>query len=466
MSSVTRPPSSGYSRPSGVVNGRLKWPFTKRTSGSHIERTEHAGGEVRREVRRVRVEVEHQLAARDRERAPHGVALAQHRAELGEQLRLLVHLGAARGGDLGAPVAGGGVDHQDLVDQRLEPPQALHDRADRVRHLARREHDRDGLPLLFEQPLQGELRMVEGPDQLPRTIAVREPCSDHLPLGSRARAGARRGARGQLARARAGRARGADPGRSPPGPARGARRRRDRGALGAPGRRARGGPPRPRDRDHGHRQRQVARLQPAGARHAGERRRRARLLPLPDEGARAGPGARARAHRREVPAPRDLRRRHPARGAPRDPAALEPDPHEPGHAARGRAAEPPLVGRRAREPRLGRGGRGARVPRRVRLPRGERAAAAAPARPRLRQRAALPAHQRDDRQPARAGRAAHRASRSSSWTATARRAPSARSRCGTRRSWTSASAGAPPRCPRRPTCSPSWWSARSARSAS
>ena len=36
MSSVTRPPSFGYSRPSGVVNGRLKWPFTKRTSGSHI----------------------------------------------------------------------------------------------------------------------------------------------------------------------------------------------------------------------------------------------------------------------------------------------------------------------------------------------------------------------------------------------------------------------------------------------
>ena len=49
-------------------------------------------------------------------------------------------------------------------------------------------------------------------------------------------------------------------------------------------------------------------------------------------------------HRREVPAPRDLRRRHAARGAPRDPPALEPDPHEPGHAARRRAAEPPPWG--------------------------------------------------------------------------------------------------------------------------
>ena len=45
----------------------------------------------------------------------------------------------------------------------------------------------------------------------------------------------------------------------------------------------------------GHRERQVARLQPARARHARERRGGARLLPLPDEGARAGPGARARA---------------------------------------------------------------------------------------------------------------------------------------------------------------------------
>ncbi len=136
--------------------------------------------------------------------------------------------------------------------------------------------------------------------------------------------------------------------------------------------------------------------------------RGARLLPLPDEGARAGPGARPREARRALPAPRDLRRRHPARGAPRDPPALEPDPHEPGHAARRRPAEPPPVGRRAREPRLDRGGRGARLPGRVRLARGERSAPAAPPCPRVRHRPALPAHERHDREPGRAGRAADR----------------------------------------------------------
>ena len=112
--------------------------------------------------------------------------------------------------------------------------------------------------------------------------------------------------------------------------------------------------------------------------------------------------------RRPLPPPRDLRRRHAARGAALDQAALEPDPHEPGHAPRGGAAEPPLVGRRARQPRLGGGGRGARVPRRVRLARGERAAAAAAAGARLRHRAALPAHERHDREPDRARRAADR----------------------------------------------------------
>ena len=77
------------------------------------------------------------------------------------------------------------------------------------------------LSLLFEQPVHGVLRVMEGPDQLTRTIAVRESCPDQLPLGSRARAGARRGARRHRSRARAGRARGADPRRPPPGAARG-----------------------------------------------------------------------------------------------------------------------------------------------------------------------------------------------------------------------------------------------------
>ena len=49
---------------------------------------------------------------------------------------------------------------------------------------------------------------------------------------------------------------------------------------------------------------------------------------------------------------------------------LEPDPDEPRHAQPVGAAQPPPVGRRAREPRLDRGRRGARLPRRVRLARG------------------------------------------------------------------------------------------------
>ena len=50
---------------------------------------------------------------------------------------------------------------------------------------------------------------------------------------------------------------------------------------------------RPHDRDHRHGQRQVARFQPAGARHARHRPRGAGLLPLPDQGAGPGPGPQA-----------------------------------------------------------------------------------------------------------------------------------------------------------------------------
>ena len=201
----------------------------------------------------------------------------------------------------------------------------------------------------------------------------------------------------------------AAPGRAPPGAARVARPRGHRRALLAPGRGLRRRDAGARDRHDRHGERQVARVQPARARHARARPARPRALPLPDEGARPGPGAQAARAARAVPAPRDLRRRHAEGGAPRDPGPVEPDPHEPGHAERGRPAPPPQLGRRAGEPRLGRGGRGARLPRRVRLARGERAAAPAPARARVRHRAALRADERDDRQPARAGRAADRA---------------------------------------------------------
>ena len=168
------------------------------------------------------------------------------------------------------------------------------------------------------------------------------------------------------------------------------------------------GPLGARHRDHRHGERQVARLQPSRARHARGRPWRTGLLPLPDQGARPGPGPRARADRRALAAARDLRRRHAARRAPGDPRALQPDPHEPGHAAHRGAPQPRLVGRPASQPRLGRGRRGPRVPRRVRVARGECAASPAPVGPRLRLRAPLPPHERHDRQPARAGRAPDR----------------------------------------------------------
>ena len=69
--------------------------------------------------------------------------------------------------------------------------------------------------------------------------------------------------------------------------------------------------------------------------------------------------------------------------------------------------EPPRLGRAALQPRVRGRRRGARVPRRVRLARRQRAPPAPPHRRDPRLESALPADQRDDRQPARARRAAH-----------------------------------------------------------
>ena len=66
-------------------------------------------------------------------------------------------------------------------------------------------------------------------------------------------------------------------------------------------------------------------------------------------------------HRR--PAPRDLRRRHAAGGARRDPAALEPRADQPRHAARRHPAPPRALGRLPREPGAGGRGRGPCLPR-------------------------------------------------------------------------------------------------------
>ena len=177
----------------------------------------------------------------------------------------------------------------------------------------------------------------------------------------------------------------------------------------------------------GHGERQVARVQPARARHARARPARPRALPLPDEGARPGPGAQAARAARAVPAPRDLRRRHAEGGAPRDPGRsnlilTNPDMLNVGVLPHHRNWGDVLANLAwvvVDEAHVYRGVFGSHV--------GERAAAAAPARARLRHRAALRADERDDREPARAGRAADRARPRASWTATARRTRSARS---------------------------------------
>ena len=133
-----------------------------------------------------------------------------------------------------------------------------------------------------------------------------------------------------------------------------------------------------------------------------------RALPLPDQGARAGPVPDPERAPRAAPAAGDLRRRHAARAALADPQVVERDPDQPGHGQRRPAAEPRALGRRAREPPLRRRRRGARLPRRLRLARRERAAAAAADGAHLRLRAAVPARDRDDLEP---GRARARAAR-------------------------------------------------------
>ena len=364
-------------------------------------------------------------------RPPDRIALPEQRAGPGHQRARIVELGAEDLDDRLRPVGRPAVHHGHLIHEpRVEEIEERDERPlYRLGLVQRRHADRDRRAAAREVGAR-ELAAVEGPpsdpvcvmdahglgrgcqrDLLrpPRTMARRGPGRNVAPLGGGSRSGSRRGARRNLARTPAGRAGRADPRRPPSRPDGGARGRRHRGALGPSVGRPRGRSPRPRDRDHGNGERQVAGLQPARAGHARHRPRRARLLPVPHQGARSGPGPRAGPDRRALPAPRDLRRGHAARGAAPDPAALEPDPHEPRHAPRGRPAQPPLLGRRAGKPCVGRGRRGPRVSRRLRVTRGKRAAAPAPARARVRVRAALHAHERHHREPARARRAADRA---------------------------------------------------------
>ena len=209
-----------------------------------------------------------------------------------------------------------------------------------------------------------------------------------------------RGGRPRLARARPCRSPRTAAGRRPPprhGCARDARRDSAlRPPGGGVGRGTAGRASRRHDRDG---ERQDAGVQPARARRDRARPEDARALPLPDEGARAGPGARALRDRRAGRPPGDLRRRHAGRAAKSDPNVGERDPHEPGHAPHRGPSPPRPLGRRAREPRVRRRRRGARVPRRVRIARRQRPAPPAAARAGLRRGAAVLARLGDDREP-------------------------------------------------------------------
>ena len=202
-------------------------------------------------------------------------------------------------------------------------------------------------------------------------------------MGDCDRAGAaRRADRRRELRAGPHREAGRAAGRPRPGPRQSAPARRDRVALLAPAARLGDGAALRPDRHLRHRLGQEPRLQPAGARRDRAAAEVAGALPLPDQGAGPGPGAQARPAAAAGPARGDLRRRHAARGAPGDPAEIEPDPHEPRHASRRDPPQPQEMGRLPREPGMGRRRRGAHLPRRLRVPRRQRAAAAAADRPR------------------------------------------------------------------------------------
>ena len=121
-------------------------------------------------------------------------------------------------------------------------------------------------------------------------------------------------------------------------PRRGAAGGRYRAALLPPAAALDGGRRDRPDRHQRHRLGQVARLQPAGARRDRPRPEAPRPLPLPDQGAGPGPGAKARAAAAARAARGDLRRRHAARRAPGDPAAIEPRPHQSRHAPHRRSS--------------------------------------------------------------------------------------------------------------------------------
>ena len=251
--------------------------------------------------------------------------------------------------------------------------------------------------MVFEQTAYAEIdegrHRLDEPRLLGRTTSG---LSDAL-AAELGRSSRRRGDRVQRDRAIARSARRAASRRSRPSRRVGARRHRRHRALPAPGRGLGGRAARRERRRHdGHRLGEVAGLQPPRPRCDRTRSEDARALPLPDQGALAGPGARARRTPAERAQAGDLRRRHARRATLADPQVVEPHPHESGHAPRRRSSPSRPLGRRARQPAVRDRRRGARLSRRLRFARSQRPTPASAASTDLRLRAAVPARLGDD----------------------------------------------------------------------
>ena len=197
-------------------------------------------------------------------------------------------------GDLGGAVPRGRVHHQHLVDQAARPSRrsTIGPTVSATSRVG--QHHRDRLPLALEQQLEREVGVVEGADQAARTMASRGRPHADLPWEAVLETGRGRGAASRPP------ASGAQAGAPTPVPddlhpallealAAGIEH-----ALVAPGRRARGRPPRatrssPPARPAASRSPSTCRCSTRSPRPV-----RARALPLPDQGARPGPGAQAR----------------------------------------------------------------------------------------------------------------------------------------------------------------------------
>ena len=145
---LTRPPPSGSDDAAVLRTAGGRSALTNDTSGSHTSGPSRPVAKCA-EKPSVSASRKHTSSPLEhRQRAPHRVALAEHRAVLGHQLGLLQTLAPARSATAAVPSRGGRVDHDDLVDRaraRAAPPARATISPDRRRALARRQAHRHAL---------------------------------------------------------------------------------------------------------------------------------------------------------------------------------------------------------------------------------------------------------------------------------------------------------------------------------